>query len=83
MMNWKGFGRKWSWRNRGNILEFACRDWGKPQETAVRIADALAKIQTEHLLNTSLEGYHYDIPPGPHVCSFSLYNKYKVLCHHG
>jgi hypothetical protein len=32
-MNWKGFGSKPSWPNRGTILAFVWRDGGKPWET--------------------------------------------------
>jgi hypothetical protein len=41
------------------ILVFVWRDWGKPWRLSVRIAGVPAKIQTEHLPNTSLEHYHY------------------------
>jgi hypothetical protein len=30
MMNWKGFGRKQSWYNRGTVPTYAWRDCGKP-----------------------------------------------------
>jgi hypothetical protein len=36
----------------GIIPAFSWMDWGKPQETSDRIISVLAKIQTEHLLNT-------------------------------
>jgi hypothetical protein len=32
MMNWKGFGRKWSWHNQGTILASAFSEKGKPQK---------------------------------------------------
>jgi hypothetical protein len=38
---------------------FARRNWRKPRETSVRIADVPAEIRTEHLPNTSLEHYGY------------------------
>jgi hypothetical protein len=42
------------------ILDFAWRDPEKSQKkNSVRIASVLAKIQTERLLNSSLERYHY------------------------
>jgi hypothetical protein len=30
LMNWKGFGRKWSWLNQSNILAFAWKKYEKP-----------------------------------------------------
>jgi hypothetical protein len=35
MMNCKGFDRKYSWPNCGNIPKFAWRDWGIPYRTSV------------------------------------------------
>ena len=32
MKNWKGIGRTWSWPNRGTVLVFPRRDWGKRRE---------------------------------------------------
>jgi hypothetical protein len=49
----KGFGRKLSWHNQTIIPVFAWRERGKPRKTSVTIADVPAKVQTEHLQNTS------------------------------
>jgi hypothetical protein len=37
-MNWKGFGRKLSWSNRGIISEFTCRELGKQGKFSVMIS---------------------------------------------
>lgn len=34
-VNWKGFSRKLLWCNRGMILAFAWKDWGKQREPLV------------------------------------------------
>jgi hypothetical protein len=34
-MNWKVFGRKWSWPNRSTIPEFSCPVWGSPRKTSL------------------------------------------------
>jgi hypothetical protein len=33
-MNWKGFGRKWSWNNRGNTTGFVWKDLEKLRKTS-------------------------------------------------
>jgi hypothetical protein len=38
-MNWKEFGGKRSWRNRGTFLKIFQRGWGKPWDISVSIAD--------------------------------------------
>jgi hypothetical protein len=58
-MNFNEFGGKWSWPNRGTILEFASRDRVKPRRTSVRIADVLTEIRTKDLQNTSVERYRH------------------------
>jgi hypothetical protein len=45
MMNWKGFGRKWSRTN--------CKAEENHKKTSIRIASAMVKIQTKYLLNIS------------------------------
>lgn len=57
LMNWERFGRKWLWPNWDIILVFSWMDWGNPSKTSVRIAGALAEIQTEHPFNASWD-YH-------------------------
>jgi hypothetical protein len=47
MMNWKGFGRKWSRSNQCTILEFAWTNW-EPKKKSVRLDSVLAKIWTRH-----------------------------------
>jgi hypothetical protein len=59
IMNWEGFARKGLWSNRDTVPEFACRDWGKPQNSSVRIADFPAQILTEYLPNASPERCSY------------------------
>jgi hypothetical protein len=56
MMNWKGFGRKRPWPNRGTTPEFSWTNWGKPRRTLVRIACIPAEIRTLLFPNTSLHG---------------------------
>jgi hypothetical protein len=71
-MHWKGLGRKWSWHNQVFILEFAWRNRGKTRKTLVNsqrpswnsnwtplktLAGMPAKIQTQHLPNTSDKHY--------------------------
>jgi hypothetical protein len=49
MINWKIFGRKRSWPNRGTIQAFSWWDWVKLWETSVKIADDPADIRTEYI----------------------------------
>jgi hypothetical protein len=53
MMNWKGLWRKQSWPIICTVPQFACRNWGKSQETS-RIAAVRAMIWTQQLPNTSV-----------------------------
>jgi hypothetical protein len=48
-MNQKGFGRKWSWLNRGTIPAFAEREKTKGK------LSVSTKFPNRHLPNTSLE----------------------------
>lgn len=64
----KGFGRKQIWLDCGNILAFAWRDWGKPWKTSVSRAEVSAEIQTECLLNASLQHYCYMNTLGACIC---------------
>jgi hypothetical protein len=57
-MNWKGFERERSWPNPRTNQEFACGT-KEDNENPVRIAGISAEIRTEHLLNRSVERYHY------------------------
>jgi hypothetical protein len=66
MMNSKGFGRKRSWTSQGTILMFSWKGWGQPWNNKVKIANVLAKIWTEHHLNTSLN-------TGPLISVFIVY----------
>jgi hypothetical protein len=68
-MNLIGFRSKWSWRDGDTVPEFAWRNRGKLSETSVRITGAPDEIRTEHLPNTSLEGYRKTIQiVSVHVC---------------
>jgi hypothetical protein len=58
MVIWKAFGRKRPWSNRGAISEFAWRNWRRPRELSVRIAE----IRTQRLRNTNQENCRYTIP---------------------
>jgi hypothetical protein len=53
-MNWKGFGRKWSFFNQGTIPTLAWKAWGKLQTPGVPVG-----IWSKHILNTYLEHYLY------------------------
>lgn len=44
-MNYKGFGRKQMKTIQGIIPAFAQRDYGKPENISVMIANSLAEIQ--------------------------------------
>jgi hypothetical protein len=59
-MTWKGYGRKRPWSNRGTIPESTWRDWGIPRRVRTRKAGVPAEIRTEHLPDTSVEGYRCD-----------------------
>jgi hypothetical protein len=79
--NWKGFGRKRPWPNRGSILEFAWRDWGKPWKSVKKAGDP-AEIRTERLPNTRLELYRCANPLGYKLnkiktCSSALKTLFK------
>jgi hypothetical protein len=52
-MNWKAFGRKWSWLNRHNIPGFM------KTTKRFRIAVVPSEIRREHLLTEILEHYIY------------------------
>jgi hypothetical protein len=54
LMDWKLFGRKWSWLNWVSIPVFAWSDWEKSRISSLRMARVSAKYRTEYLLNTSL-----------------------------
>jgi hypothetical protein len=41
------------------IPEFACRDWGKPWNTSVRVTGLQAKNLTHGILNTNEECYTF------------------------
>jgi hypothetical protein len=56
-MNWKGSERKLSWFNRDTVPKFAWSDSRKSREHLARIADVLAEVRTEHILNASPEYY--------------------------
>jgi hypothetical protein len=60
--NWKGFGRKQLWPNRGTISSTALRGWGKPRKLPVSIAGVPFEIRTEHLRIRVSERYHYAKP---------------------
>jgi hypothetical protein len=45
MMNWKGFGRKWSWLNRRTILAFIWRDQEKPKKKKKKISKSGVHFQ--------------------------------------
>jgi hypothetical protein len=49
MMNWKGLGRKLSQPNRGIILAFVLREWGKPQQCQPSVSNTYM-----HTCNLSL-----------------------------
>jgi hypothetical protein len=51
MMNWKGYGRKWSFSDRGTVATYAWRDRVKPRNISARITE----ITTEHLPDVSVE----------------------------
>jgi hypothetical protein len=51
MMNWKGFGWKQLWPNRGNIC---WRDSQKPRKTSVKTVGFAVEIRIERLPNTIL-----------------------------
>jgi hypothetical protein len=59
-------GKDLEGNNRGLIKviprEFACRNWGKLEETLVRVFGVKSKIRTQHVLNTSPERYPYTNP---------------------
>jgi hypothetical protein len=44
------------------ILAFALKNWRKQQKISVRITGIPPGIQTEDILNISLEGYRYTWP---------------------
>jgi hypothetical protein len=44
MINWKGFGRKWSWLNQGTDLVICPDGLRKPTKPQVRTAAIPAKI---------------------------------------
>jgi hypothetical protein len=54
-MNRKRFGKKLSCPNRGTIVEFVWRDWGKLRKTSARLFGVLVVILTEHLSKISLK----------------------------
>jgi hypothetical protein len=58
-MDWKEFGRRWPWPNRGRttVPEFTWTDWGKSRNISVRIADFPAENRTEVLPDKSLDRY--------------------------
>jgi hypothetical protein len=51
-MNWNGFGRKQSWRNRGTAQTFAWRARGIIRRTWIRTV-CVSEIQTGYLPNTN------------------------------
>jgi hypothetical protein len=57
LMNWKGFGRILSWSNRGPVLVFVWREWGK-WKTWVVTASVRNEVRNENLLNISAQCYH-------------------------
>jgi hypothetical protein len=85
MMNWKGFGRKWSWHNQGNILAIAWRDWGKPQKTSVRLLTLWPRFKLSaseiHVSGITTMPNH-PVPMSIIFTTFLEY-KYKILCHDG
>jgi hypothetical protein len=57
-----------------SILLYACRNWGCPRKTSVKIVGIMAEIQTGHLLNKSQKSYCLS-----HMLSKSL-NELKLSC---
>jgi len=53
------FGSKWLWSISRSETEFNWRDWEKPRERSVRIAEIPAQIQTWYFPNTNAERYHW------------------------
>jgi hypothetical protein len=58
-MNWKGFGRKWSWYN--GVLSRYLHEGIEENHENVRISGVPAEIETVHLPNTILESYRRPI----------------------
>jgi hypothetical protein len=56
-------------------MVFARRNRRKPQRASARIANVLAKIRTEHLLNTNLACYHYVSLPSEMFLIWCTFNK--------
>jgi hypothetical protein len=80
MTNWKEYAMKWSWSNQNSFLAFVWTDWGKWQikKPQPEYPISFTKIQTKHLLNTSLEHYGYTNQLNVSVRFLSLYKWHLV-----
>lgn len=59
VMNWRRFGRKCSWSNRGILLAFTWMDRRKPRKTSETILSILAEHRKGLLLTTSNKFYYF------------------------
>jgi hypothetical protein len=77
-MNWKWFGRKWSWLNGGTIPVYCWRDWVTLWKIPVRTADVTAEIR----IRTSSE-YKCKVLPLYHQAQFNLPRRRWYVIHLG
>jgi hypothetical protein len=70
LINWKGFGRIWSWPTQGTILVFVWVVLRKIGEIAIRITGVWTEIRTENPPDTDLKLYSsVKIPSEADGCS--------------
>jgi hypothetical protein len=63
-MNWKGFERKWQWRNLCTMSEFACGNWARPRKSRELLSQPRFELST----------------PGTRVRSITATLTRSVLC---
>lgn len=70
MMTWTGFGRIFFLSNGGTVLAFSWKDWRKPRNTLIWLADVTAEIRTEER----------PLPPGyePRIVSLCQHARSKT-----